>query len=497
LRNVQLKRNKQNRRGFKALKQIVKLRQRLGQRDEMLAAYRRMLEYADGGWGGAGGAAGGGGGGGGAAGGGGGGGNAAVTRNAAEKKLNSLLDAVAAQAAAAQQHAAAAAARQEPPPGHQQQQASQQQHGEEAAAAAKAAAAGSDGGGGGAAAVAASASLPAEDPAAALLRAFYEQTVASLDRGRNERLWFKASMRLAHLALERADYPRAAALLRELHRACRLPGGGGGGTGGGGGGAGGGGIDPARGTQALEVYAAEIRMATEQRDNKRLKELYHQVRDGGADDDRGTRASALFPPLCFIFCFFAPPSLKQRRRRRRRRPVSSRFRPLPPRMFPPQIPSDEPTLPMPHNDDTPDSTPLEQNKTTPKQQNKNNNKKGAVGPVGHPPPARARRHPRVRRKDAHGRAPLARGALGLFRGVPVLRRGRERAAGGVPQVPGAGDDAHGVGRGPVRVAGALPFWCFFCALSPPSPERGKLLSLPLARAQQRRRRRPLSFSFLL
>jgi hypothetical protein len=207
----------------------------------MLAAYRRMLEYSEGGSA-----------------------QGAVTRNAAEKKLNSLLDAVAATAAQQQAQAQAQLAQAQ---AQQQAQASQQQGSQQQQE-------GGDGAGGEASSAAAIAAAKQKaDAAAELLRAFYEQTVAALDRGRNERLWFKASMRLAHLALERADYAQAAQLLRQLHRACRLPA-----PEGGGGAEGAGAIDPARGTQALEVYAAEIRMATEQRDNKRLKELYHQVR---------------------------------------------------------------------------------------------------------------------------------------------------------------------------------------------------------------------------
>lgn len=57
------------RRGFKALKQIIKIEARLGRHDEMVAAYRRLLDYS-----------------------------AVVTRNAAEKKINSVLDFVSAQA---------------------------------------------------------------------------------------------------------------------------------------------------------------------------------------------------------------------------------------------------------------------------------------------------------------------------------------------------------------------------------------------------------------
>lgn len=56
-------------RGFKALKQIIKIQGRLGHPNEMVEAYRQLLQHAS-----------------------------VVTRNAAEKKINSVLDYVSAQA---------------------------------------------------------------------------------------------------------------------------------------------------------------------------------------------------------------------------------------------------------------------------------------------------------------------------------------------------------------------------------------------------------------
>lgn len=69
------------RRGFKALKQIIKLQSRLGHSEEMVAAYRQLLQYAP-----------------------------VVTRNAAEKKINSVLDFVSSQATDSQLLQARAAA---------------------------------------------------------------------------------------------------------------------------------------------------------------------------------------------------------------------------------------------------------------------------------------------------------------------------------------------------------------------------------------------------
>ena len=53
------------RRGFKALKQLVKLHYKLKQYDKMMDSYRMLLSYAE---------------------------SSTVTKNASEKKINSLLD---------------------------------------------------------------------------------------------------------------------------------------------------------------------------------------------------------------------------------------------------------------------------------------------------------------------------------------------------------------------------------------------------------------------
>ena len=157
-----------DRRGFKALKQILKIQYRLGNHAAMLQAYRGMLGYT----------------------------KSAVTRNAAEKKINSVLDFV------------------------------------------------SD----------------ATDPG--LLQEFYELTLAALAEAKNERLWFKTNMKLAHLWVSLKERAKAALVLRALRRSCRDDGGG---------------DDARKGTQLLEVYALEIQMHTEQRNAPALKELYRRA----------------------------------------------------------------------------------------------------------------------------------------------------------------------------------------------------------------------------
>ena len=60
--------------------------------------------------------------------------------------------------------------------------------------------------------------------------------------------------------------PSFTQVLRELHRSCQTEEGG---------------DDLKKGTQLLEIYALEIQLHTEQKNNKKLKELY-QVCVGGA-----------------------------------------------------------------------------------------------------------------------------------------------------------------------------------------------------------------------
>ncbi|PRW18415.1 COP9 signalosome complex subunit 2 [Chlorella sorokiniana] len=154
--------------GFKALKQVIKLQSRLGHSEEMVAAYRQLLQYAP-----------------------------VVTRNAAEKKINSVLDFVSSQATDSQ-----------------------------------------------------------------LLQEFYSLTLDSMAESKNERLWFKTNMKLANLWVSLKEGGKAAKVLRELHRSCQTEDGR---------------DDLKKGTQLLEIYALEIQMHTEQKNNKKLKELYQKA----------------------------------------------------------------------------------------------------------------------------------------------------------------------------------------------------------------------------
>lgn len=94
----------------------------------------------------------------------------------------------------------------------------------------------------------------------ALLQEFYGITLASLAEAKNDRLWFKTNMKLANLWVSLKEPAKASKVLRELHRSCQDEAGG---------------DDSRKGTQLLEVYALEIQMHAEQRNSKKLKELYN------------------------------------------------------------------------------------------------------------------------------------------------------------------------------------------------------------------------------
>jgi COP9 signalosome complex subunit 2 len=85
---------------------------------------------------------------------------------------------------------------------------------------------------------------------------FYSQTLESFQSTNNERLWLKTNIKLARLWLERREYPQLIRKFRDLHRACKKEDG----T-----------DDPSKGTYALEIYALEIQMYADTKNNKRLK----------------------------------------------------------------------------------------------------------------------------------------------------------------------------------------------------------------------------------
>jgi COP9 signalosome complex subunit 2 len=91
---------------------------------------------------------------------------------------------------------------------------------------------------------------------------FYSLTLESFQSTNNERLWLKTNLKLAKLLLDRKDYPAMKKKVQELHAACQLPDGS---------------DDPSKGTYALEIYALEIQMLAETKNNKLLKALYQRA----------------------------------------------------------------------------------------------------------------------------------------------------------------------------------------------------------------------------
>ncbi|KUJ13934.1 COP9 signalosome-like protein complex subunit 2 [Mollisia scopiformis] len=102
-----------------------------------------------------------------------------------------------------------------------------------------------------------------EDAAAGkCMEEFYSKTLESFQSTNNERLWLKTNIKLLKLYLDRKDYIVVTKKLRELHRACEREDGS---------------DDPSKGTYSLEIYALEIQMYAETKNNKQLKRLYQRA----------------------------------------------------------------------------------------------------------------------------------------------------------------------------------------------------------------------------
>ncbi|KAI1105969.1 PCI-domain-containing protein [Jackrogersella minutella] len=91
---------------------------------------------------------------------------------------------------------------------------------------------------------------------------FYSLTLNCFQSTNNERLWLKTNIKLAKLLLDRKEYLLVTKKLRELQKACQKEDG----T-----------DDPSKGTYSLEIYALEIQMYAETRNNKQLKVLYQRA----------------------------------------------------------------------------------------------------------------------------------------------------------------------------------------------------------------------------
>ncbi|CAN8100176.1 unnamed protein product [Discula destructiva] len=98
--------------------------------------------------------------------------------------------------------------------------------------------------------------------AARCMERFYSLTLDCFQTTNNERLWLKTNIKLAKLLLDRRDYHAVNKKLKELHAACKREDG----T-----------EDNSKGTYLLEIYALEIQMHAETRNNKQLKALYQRA----------------------------------------------------------------------------------------------------------------------------------------------------------------------------------------------------------------------------
>ncbi|VDM40200.1 unnamed protein product [Toxocara canis] len=94
-----------------------------------------------------------------------------------------------------------------------------------------------------------------------LLQKFYETTLDALKDAKNERLWFKTNTKLGKLYFDRREFGKLEKIVKQLRSSCKNEEGE---------------EDQKKGTQLLEVYALEIQMYTEQKNNKALKALYEQ-----------------------------------------------------------------------------------------------------------------------------------------------------------------------------------------------------------------------------
>lgn len=95
-----------------------------------------------------------------------------------------------------------------------------------------------------------------------VLQKFYEVTKVSMEDARNDRLSLKTNLKLAKLWLDRAEYNKLGALIKELHKSVED-------------GASGDPSDQSTGTLLLEIYALEIQMHNEMKNYKKLKEIYN------------------------------------------------------------------------------------------------------------------------------------------------------------------------------------------------------------------------------
>ncbi|WRT67670.1 uncharacterized protein IL334_004642 [Kwoniella shivajii] len=95
------------------------------------------------------------------------------------------------------------------------------------------------------------------------LEQFYEATRIACEEAKNERLSTKSNLKLAKLWLDRKEYDRLAPILRSLHATCAPSSGSSSSD------------DQSKGSLLLELYAIEIQMYSDLKENRKLKEIYN------------------------------------------------------------------------------------------------------------------------------------------------------------------------------------------------------------------------------
>ncbi|PAV60007.1 hypothetical protein WR25_18053 [Diploscapter pachys] len=93
-----------------------------------------------------------------------------------------------------------------------------------------------------------------------LLQQFYEITLDALRDARNDRLWFKTNTKLGKLYFDMREFGKMEKIINQLKESCTNDEGE---------------QDQKKGTQLLEIYALEIQMYTEQKNNKALGHIYN------------------------------------------------------------------------------------------------------------------------------------------------------------------------------------------------------------------------------
>eukprot|EP00053_Salpingoeca_punica_P009737 m.87658 g.87658 ORF g.87658 m.87658 type:complete len:443 (+) comp15138_c0_seq2:104-1432(+) len=94
-----------------------------------------------------------------------------------------------------------------------------------------------------------------------LLQEFYEITLLALQDAKNDRLWFKTTLKLGKTYLDQEDHAKLTKTIKDLRRSCQNEDGS---------------DDEKKGTQLLEINALEIQMHTATKDTKQLRVLYEQ-----------------------------------------------------------------------------------------------------------------------------------------------------------------------------------------------------------------------------